>query len=408
MGESAAWDEVPADITGMRKKALFDVFTPAAPVARREVFSGRQDQLAALEEVTMQRGQHAVIYGERGVGKTSLAKVARERAERDRMFSAHVTCDSTDTFASIWHKVLSEIRLTRTESGHEVEGAASDYLTRPVETPNDVRVVLSELSRSAPTIIYIDEYDVVPGQDARRAMAETIKVLSDQGINVTVVLVGVADSVTDLITQHESTERNLVQVQMPRLSLDERRQIIYAGLDVADMTITDEAAKRITLMSQGLAQFVHLLAQRAALVALADDGRTEVNAHDVQVAVRVALDDTHASVSSSYYEATKTNRPTTLYPSVMLACALVQPDERGFFTARNLVEPLSMIVGRPVDIPAFSRHLDQLASDRGPVLSKTGVQRKFRYRFRNPLMQPFVLLRGLSDGTIDYNDLQPR
>jgi hypothetical protein len=49
----------------------------SASVDRREVFAGRTDQLAALNEVVMQRGQHGVISGERGVGKTEPPRVFR-------------------------------------------------------------------------------------------------------------------------------------------------------------------------------------------------------------------------------------------------------------------------------------------------------------------------------------------
>jgi hypothetical protein len=118
-------------------------FTPAAPVDRKEVFAGRSEQLNALREVVWQKGQHAVIYGERGVGKTSLAKVAREVAA-PRMFSAHVTCDSSDDYASIWRKVFEEIEIV-TDNVNST--AAAEYLRESTEVrPNEVRVVLRQLT----------------------------------------------------------------------------------------------------------------------------------------------------------------------------------------------------------------------------------------------------------------------
>jgi hypothetical protein len=38
---------------------------------------------------------------------------------------------------------------------------------------------------------------------------------------------------------------------------------------------------------------------------------------------------------------------------------------------------------------------------RGAVLKRSGVKRRFRYRFTDPLMQPFVIMKGLADGVID-------
>jgi hypothetical protein len=234
-------------------------------------------------------------------------------------------------------------------------------------------------------------------------MAETVKVLSDQGIPATIVLVGVAESVTGLIDEHASTERNLTQVPMPRMTLSERHEIISRGLARVEMSIADEAAQRISLLSQGLAQFVHLLAQRAAIIAL-NDQRDGVTLDDVSAAIKVALIDLHISVSSAYYDAVKSNRDT-LYPDVVLACALVAGDERGFFTAKALVEPMTRLEGRQMAIPAFGPHLDRLAGERGPILRKDGERRRFRYRFINPLMQPYVLMKGLQDGRIRDSDL---
>src|ERR1700733_5963398 len=97
--------------TQFRIDTLLESFSPSAPIAPRDVFAGRKDQLAALYTVMRQRGQHAVIYGERGVGKTSLAGIMADQARRDEFFTAHVICDSSDDFSSIWHKIFEEINV---------------------------------------------------------------------------------------------------------------------------------------------------------------------------------------------------------------------------------------------------------------------------------------------------------
>lgn len=62
--------------------------------------------------------------------------------------------------------------------------------------------------------------------------------------------------------------------------------------------------------------------------------------------------------------------------------------------------PLRFIVGRTYEIAQFALHLNQLSSDRGPVLKKEGTRKKFRYRFINSLMQPYVLMKGLNENMI--------
>lgn len=399
----SAWDEMPESVADARRKTLFEVFTPSSAVDIPEIFRGRSDQLLRLQDVVVQKGQHAVIYGERGVGKTSLAKVSRVMAASDRMFTAHVTCSSSDSFTSIWRNIFSDIRISTRDGDTD----ALNFLPEGSLSPNEVRAALQALSSGAPIVAFVDEFDVVADIATRKAMAETVKVLSDQGVYATVVIVGVADSVTDLIAEHASIERNLVQVPMPRMDVQYLEQIIEAGLGKAEMTIESQACHRIAVLSQGLPQFVHLLAQRAGLL-VAEDDRSHITGADVEQAIEFALNDMHVSVTKAYYAAVTANRPT-LYPNVVLACAMVSPDDRGFFAAKAVVDPLSKVMRKHYDIPAFGPHLDKLASpERGPVLLKEGAPRRFRYRFLNPLMQPFVLMKGIASGDITWDDLEER
>ncbi len=57
---------------------LSSVFTPGVPVHSRDLFVGRFDQIMLVTAALSQPGQHVVLYGERGVGKTSLANVLTE------------------------------------------------------------------------------------------------------------------------------------------------------------------------------------------------------------------------------------------------------------------------------------------------------------------------------------------
>ena len=65
----------------------------------------------------------------------------------------------------------------------------------------------------------------------------------------------------------------------------------------------------------------------------------------------------------------------------------------------------------------IGRYLKSLCEeDRGEILQQIGTDRKFRYRFVEPMMQPFILIQGLRTGQItrqQVNDLaathdQPR
>jgi hypothetical protein len=83
---------------------------------------------------------------------------------------------------------------------------------------------------------------------------------------------------------------------------------------------------------------------------------------------------------------------------VLLACALAEPDEFGFFAAADVREPLTKIMGRKYEIPGYAGHLKEFCGpQRGEILIRSGVKHKHRFRFRNPLMQPLVIMQGLVD-----------
>lgn len=393
-----------------RMQLVAESFRPAAPIDRRSLFSGRADQIGEVFSVVAQPGQHAVIYGERGVGKTSLAAVAVELLEAASTLTARATCDVSDDFSTVWRKALSEIEFRTSRQGVGFSGTvgqssekAADQLGSDPVTPDAVRKVLQRLGRHGSVAIFIDEFDRLRDPHAPVLFADTIKALSDRGVPATLFLIGVADSVAELISEHRSVERALVQIHMPRMSRSELAEIANTGLAAARMTIAPAALKKVTAVSQGLPHYTQLLTQLAARAALAQH-RAGVGGGDVDSAVERAVERAQGSVTEAYRVATATGGKG-IYAEVMLACALADEDEFGCFGAAEVTEPLSKILGKPCTPLTFGRHLDRMASEaRGAVLQRVEGGRR-RYRFENPLLQPYVLMRGLAEGVVSFKDL---
>jgi hypothetical protein len=380
-------------------------FSPSAPITSRQLFSGRTAQMNRLMDIQAQRGQHALVYGERGVGKTSLAKVVAHPGGAGSVVSAFYTCNSGDTFGSIWRGVLTELVFTTRVEGFGFNGEASQAFSTAADhlpespTPDDVRRTLTAMSRVSELGIYIDEFDRPIDPTTRALFADTVKILSDQAVPVTMVLIGVAKSVSELIAEHRSIERSLIQVQMPLMTHHESAEIVRQGMAAAEMTVDDGFVEQIIDISQGLPHYTHLISQHGARHCV-EAGRLRVRAEDSGQAVSLALNDVSQSVRELYHRATSSNRDT-IYEQVLLACARSRKDEIGEFGSAELRRPLKEITGRDYDIPAYSTHLNAFASpdgQRGGILEKKGTQARFRYRFIDPLMPPYVLMRGHSSG----------
>ncbi|MBI2806156.1 MAG: ATP-binding protein [Planctomycetes bacterium] len=393
------------------------VFSPAAPIRERDVFAGRTDQLRSVIDAIHQKGQHVLIYGERGVGKTSLANVLEPFLApkgKTHVIAPHINCDGKDDFASIWRKIFKQIPLVDETPAFGFRGEAKKTVTSLGQdldgeiTPDVVLTIAHALARKNLFIPIIDEFDRLAGKEVTQLFTDTIKALSDQSPATTIVLVGVADTVEQLIAEHQSVERALVQVRMPRMSRAELVQIVRNGLHALGMTIQAEANGFIATLSQGLPHYTHLLGLHSSRLAI-DNNEKTVRVKHVEGAIRKAIAGAQQTLQRAYHQATISPRSDNLYKQALLACALADADQLGYFAAGDVRTPMSRIMKKPYEIAAFSRHLaDFCNAERGPVLERIGLPRRYRFRFRNPLLQPFVIMEGLAHGMIKRTDLTRR
>lgn len=395
---------------------LREIFRPASPTVDRRLFRGREVELNRLVSAIQEVGRHAVVYGERGVGKTSLALMGQEvfLAVRPTSIGIKLTCNAEDDYESIWRRfpehllqelevVSSDLRDLLDEPVHRIE----DLLTLEEPTADSVARALYLLGSRVPALIVIDEFDRIANPYSTVAFADLIKGMSDNPSGSTLVLVGVGDNVDDLVMGHASVDRALGQVQMPRMSEQELREVVVGG--VGEFTsrtgihieVDDQVVNSIVNLSQGFPYYTHLLA--GSIMALAVRGAKErVERIDVFTALVEASDSAVQSIRSAYAEAVTSSQGAG-FEDTLLACALARTDVAGFFRGSDVIAPRAQVSGQHRVQAHFNHHLKKFAAQNPKLLDVRGESR-FRYRFSDPLMKPFVLMQAFRQGKWNVPD----
>ncbi len=380
------------------------MFTPSTPVGVADLFAGRTDQIGKLLDAVSERGRHAIIYGEPGVGKTSIAQTLRYFVPRKVSTVRYLrkAVFSTDTYSTIWLDIFRQVKFTADVGDGQGtrEFTVSDLYANGV-TPSDVVRELSNFSENDIPIIVIDEFNLISDADSSRLMAETIKAVSDEGVNVTIVVVGISDTVEDLIAGHGSIARCTEEVLMPRMNSREMQDLVGKRLGKLGMRIEEDAKWKIINLCKGLPAFAHALGKGGALSSISRKRLTIVE-EDVDRAIDDVIGGSQNTLKNDYEVATRSNQERARFKQILTACAMSKTDESGYFTAKQVQGPLSDILKKDIGIDGFNPNLKELASDkRGNVLQQIGTERIYRYRFRNPAMQPYVIMKGIKDGFLD-------
>ena len=372
---------------------LSQVFSPATAIIRRDLFQGRRTIIRRLIDAVNQAGQHAIIYGERGVGKTSLANVLASFLEpftSEEIISVRVNCSRETSYQQIWEFLFRDLGLTLPKKPGRT-------------TPEDVFNTL-RADEGRKLILIVDEFDRLGDPDVDTLFADTIKTFSDFSLDTTLILVGVADDVDDLIEEHESIDRCLVQIHLPRMPFEDLAEIVRNGVTSVGMEVSDEAIFWICTVSLGLPHYVHSLGLASGRCAI-DNKRLLIQKKDVEGAISALVNESQQTVLREFDLATASPRRENFYFQVLLACALAPTDDLGCFRAADVRLPYSRIMRREMQIPTFARHLHGLSDEgRGAVLQRLGKPHQYRFRFSDPLLQPYVLMRGLQSNLLTLEE----
>ncbi|WP_444906191.1 ATP-binding protein [Microbulbifer sp. SSSA008] len=261
-------------------KKLAQLVFPAQPIHSVEHLFGRESELRRIEESLYASGRHVFIYGDRGVGKSSLAATAANQYQSSDSEYIDVSCSPDATFSdvivNIAYQAISASRLSK-KTIKEKAGVKFKFLS--LEHAQDITLkdlhgeikslldaveILREVSliHSEYPVVVIDEFDRMESDEERSLFADLLKHLGDKRVAIKFIFTGVASTIDALLGAHQSAIRQLETIELPKLSWDARWGIVTDAANAFNIEIAGDILVRIAAVSDGYPYYVHLITEK--------------------------------------------------------------------------------------------------------------------------------------------------
>jgi Cdc6-like AAA superfamily ATPase len=367
---------------------LCDVFTPTRPQRSARRLTGRQSELSRIFRALTVERAHVVLYGERGRGKTSIVNLVAGSARSAGYMVAHYACSMESDFDEIVRGLARDLPppllAVPIQQGPHLRGCEGALPAERIQ-PRDIVGLCGRLT-GRHLILIVDEFDRVQNFETRTRFADTIKQVSDRGAALSFVIVGVSDSLEELLGQHPSIQRNVLGLPLPLLSDEQVREILARGGKEAGIHFPPEIEQAIVTTARGVPYIAQLLGLHAGSEAL-DRRSVEVNMGDFATACMRALEEMDPRVAASFSRLMSRGGEIDI-GSALLAVVAGQHDRFGRFA----VEPAAngwCVAGRLLTKDQWSLMVD-MGTVRECHSAGFGI-----FAFADAMLQPYILLRHL-------------
>lgn len=258
-------------------KILKSALSIRSPIRTIERLIGREKELELIHEALHDDGGHIFIYGDRGVGKSSLAASVAAQYQSSDNDPIQIPCGKNTRFYKTVEEIAERIlRRSGAKRPTSIDHTLNLKIYKVTVKERDIEVSLPQIDsmfsavdvleevvklHSSLPVIVIDEFDQIECPKERADFAHFIKDLGDRGVNVKFIFTGIASSLYQLLGDHESSFRQLFTLNLERLYWTHREEISYNAINKFGLEVEPEIIHSIARLSNGFPYFVHLLTQ---------------------------------------------------------------------------------------------------------------------------------------------------
>lgn len=320
---------------------LHATLTPSKEIDDPHRLFGRDRSLKLIERAFNSEGRHVFIYGDRGVGKTSLAKTAARLHHIEGEDPIYVPCAAGLSFGDIMQSVgRSRLEVARRLAnspvsgemnlgyeGLKVGGKLSGNLPADIPKPSNLSEALDIIRFIAnksvgQQIIIVDEFDRLEDASEKILFAEMLKNTSAITTKVRFIFCGIGRNVDEVLGAHHSAGRYFEAIELEKLHHNFLWQILRNAADDLGVKIPDGVLTRIGIVSDGFPHFVHLIGECMFWAMHDDPERVETcSRKHYEEAIKGALQRAEPTLRLTYQKATEKTKHTTEYEEALWALA---------------------------------------------------------------------------------------
>lgn len=383
-----------------------DVFTPTQlPLREHNAYVPRAEAEEKIHRF-LRRGQVPLIYGEYGVGKTTVVrKSLRDGGYDDGL--VYIPSAAGMTIGDVLRVALehlgatvrtSEVTTTSTtgragasfvvDIGGETSKSRETTEEFVVQSPTDNRV-LGLLAEYELTIVIDELHRATP--EFREGLADLIKATHGQEQRwPQLVVIGTSAEASALVRIDAGIDRFVKEHRLPTMTSAEARRLIETGFETLRLAIPESLVSTVIRTAAGAPSLLQSICLDMAEATVAA-GASIVTDVEYRGAVRTYLDENTSRLNEAYTKAIEHTGPKRYRKQILVAMSELEVD---YPELEQIRERIQENIGEPVEQTALSGPLRVLKTGSDSVLVDVTRREGGRVHnvstFRDPMMKSFV------------------